>query len=77
MSGCQQGLQCEGDHCGLFKISWPYWADAGKPTINGQSPEESDGENDINLPTCTFIHNIRYNAYLKDKGAIIQTKKKT
>ncbi|KOB65350.1 Uncharacterized protein OBRU01_20367 [Operophtera brumata] len=43
VSGCKQGLQCDGDHCGLFKITWAYWADAGKPTIGGQSPDAADG----------------------------------
>ncbi|CAH2983981.1 unnamed protein product [Chilo suppressalis] len=48
VSGCKQGTQCEGDHCGLFHITWPYWADAGKPTINGLSPEDPQA-----YPSCT------------------------
>lgn len=41
VSGCKQGLQCEGDTCGLFRITWAYWADAGKPT-NGLAPDHPD-----------------------------------
>ncbi|KAM3965645.1 LOW QUALITY PROTEIN: lysozyme [Aphomia sociella] len=48
VSGCKQGTQCEGDHCGLFHITWPYWADAGKPTINGLSPDDPNA-----YPSCT------------------------
>lgn len=44
ISGCKQGLQCDGETCGLFKITWAYWADAGKPTINGLSPDAPDGK---------------------------------
>ncbi|KAI5637581.1 destabilase domain-containing protein [Phthorimaea operculella] len=44
VSGCKQGLQCEGDVCGLFHITWPYWADAGKPTLPGKAPDSPDGE---------------------------------
>lgn len=44
ISGCKQGLQCEGETCGLFRITWGYWADAGKPTINGLSPDAPDGK---------------------------------
>ncbi|XP_037973282.2 invertebrate-type lysozyme 3 isoform X1 [Plutella xylostella] len=40
ISGCKLGLQCEGETCGLFRITWAYWADAGKPTINGQSTDD-------------------------------------
>ncbi|XP_013140998.1 PREDICTED: lysozyme 2-like [Papilio polytes] len=48
VSGCKQGLQCDGDACGLFRITWAYWADAGKPTIDGSSPEAPGA-----YPTCT------------------------
>ncbi|KAJ8714920.1 hypothetical protein PYW08_004901 [Mythimna loreyi] len=47
-SGCKQGAQCEGDHCGLFQITWAYWADAGKPTLHGKSPDAPDA-----YPSCT------------------------
>ncbi|XP_026321249.1 invertebrate-type lysozyme 3-like [Hyposmocoma kahamanoa] len=47
VSGCKQGQGCEGDHCGLFHITWAYWADAGKPTVRGQNPDQPDA-----YPTC-------------------------
>ncbi|KAL4710873.1 hypothetical protein ACJJTC_002503 [Scirpophaga incertulas] len=46
VSGCK-GTHCEGDHCGLFHITWPYWADGGKNTINNLSPEDPQA-----YPTC-------------------------
>lgn len=36
MSGCDQNAKCAGDICGAFKITWPYWADSGKPTLQGE-----------------------------------------
>ncbi|CAH2043334.1 unnamed protein product, partial [Iphiclides podalirius] len=48
VSGCQVGQQCDGDACGLFRITWAYWADAGKPTLAGSSPEAPDA-----YPSCT------------------------
>ncbi|CAH0720439.1 unnamed protein product, partial [Brenthis ino] len=53
VSGCKAGLQCEGDHCGLFRITWPYWADAGKPTLDGVSPDAPDAYSSCtNNPYC-------------------------
>ncbi|XP_045451177.1 invertebrate-type lysozyme 3-like [Melitaea cinxia] len=48
ISGCKLGQKCEGDACGLFRITWAYWADAGKPTIQGYSSSAPDA-----YPTCT------------------------
>lgn len=36
ISGCNVTQGCTGDICGPFHITWGYWADSGKPTINGQ-----------------------------------------
>ncbi|KAH9635017.1 hypothetical protein HF086_001792 [Spodoptera exigua] len=56
VSGCKQGIQCDGDHCGLFHITWAYWADAGKPTVNGQSPDAPDAyPNCTNDPYCAAL----------------------
>jgi len=41
ISGCNNTLQCNGDVCGLFRITWAYWSDAGKPTV-GNEPASSD-----------------------------------
>ncbi|XP_046417441.1 invertebrate-type lysozyme 3-like [Neodiprion fabricii] len=35
-SGCNQTLACDGDVCGPFRITWAFWSDAGKPTLNGE-----------------------------------------
>lgn len=47
VSNCNLTLKCDGDSCGLFRITWAYWADGGKPTLNNQSPDASDGNNYI------------------------------
>lgn len=39
ISGCNTTNTCTGDVCGPFRITWAYWADSGKPTVNGESPE--------------------------------------
>ncbi|RZB39669.1 uncharacterized protein BDFB_012479, partial [Asbolus verrucosus] len=41
ISSCDTSNQCAGDVCGPFRITWAYWADAGKPTVNNESPESS------------------------------------
>ncbi|XP_055383412.1 invertebrate-type lysozyme 3-like [Condylostylus longicornis] len=53
ISGCNRTLTCNGDTCGLFRITWPYWADSGKPTLNGE-PETSETAypNCVNDPFC-------------------------
>lgn len=42
VSNCNQSLGCQGDVCGVFRITWPYWADAGKPVLAQDRLE--DGE---------------------------------
>uniref|UniRef100_A0A1B6E121 lysozyme n=1 Tax=Clastoptera arizonana TaxID=38151 RepID=A0A1B6E121_9HEMI len=41
ISNCNRTVQCTGDVCGIFRITWAYWADAGKPTIGPQDDPES------------------------------------
>ena len=36
VSGCNTTTKCEGDICGPFHMTWGYWADGGKPTLNGE-----------------------------------------
>lgn len=43
-SGCNRTLQCNGEVCGLFRITWAYWSDAGKPTQSGETPDTPNGE---------------------------------
>ncbi|KAL1461070.1 hypothetical protein WDU94_013001 [Cyamophila willieti] len=53
MSLCNQTIGCNGDTCGAFKITWAYWSDAGKPTINGIDPNSADGYSRCtNDPVC-------------------------
>ncbi|XP_023937544.2 lysozyme [Bicyclus anynana] len=53
VSGCKIGTTCDGNACGLFRITWAYWADAGKPTLNGVSPDSTDAYSSCtNDPHC-------------------------
>ncbi|XP_073846675.1 lysozyme-like [Musca autumnalis] len=52
-SGCNQTNYCAGGVCGLFRITWAYWADGGKLTINGEPAEsETAYANCVNDPYC-------------------------
>lgn len=42
-SGCDRSLGCAGEVCGLFRITWPYWSDSGKPTQQGETPDSPTG----------------------------------
>lgn len=44
VSGCNRTLTCNGDVCGLFRITWAYWADSGKPTLAGEAPSTDTGK---------------------------------
>ncbi|KAI9576759.1 lysozyme-like isoform X1 [Glossina fuscipes] len=53
ISGCNQTAICSGGVCGLFRITWAYWADAGKLTLGNDSIErELDYSNCVNDPYC-------------------------
>lgn len=43
-SGCNTTLGCNGDVCGPFRITWAYWADAGKPTLNNEANTNEGGQ---------------------------------
>lgn len=43
-SNCNQTLRCNGDVCGLFRITWAYWSDAGKPTQANEGPDSETGK---------------------------------
>ncbi|EAA05103.3 AGAP011119-PA [Anopheles gambiae str. PEST] len=52
-SGCDASLRCSGDVCGMFAITWAYWADAGKPVQQGDSPDSQNAyANCANEPYC-------------------------
>lgn len=36
-SGCNTTVGCDGDVCGPFRITWAYWSDSGKPTLNDEA----------------------------------------
>lgn len=48
-SGCTQSLGCEDGACGLFRITQPYWTDAGKPTVDGAPVDSPNAFNN-----CAF-----------------------
>ncbi|XP_065367465.1 lysozyme-like [Calliphora vicina] len=53
ISGCNQTAYCGGGVCGLFRITWAYWADGGKLTINNEDPaSETAYANCVNDPYC-------------------------
>lgn len=53
VSQCDANSKCDGDVCGLFKITWAYWADSGKPTVNGEAPTSTTAySNCANDPYC-------------------------
>ncbi|XP_055855624.1 lysozyme-like [Episyrphus balteatus] len=53
ISGCNQTKTCNGDVCGLFRITWAYWSDGGKLTTNGESSQsQSAFQNCVNDPYC-------------------------
>lgn len=47
---------CNSKHpAGPYKISWPYWADSGKPTVNGEDPDsETAFKNCVKSEKCNF-----------------------
>jgi Destabilase len=52
-SGCDRSLKCSGDVCGLFRITWAYWSDGGKPTQQGEAPDSPNAyANCANEPFC-------------------------
>ncbi|XP_062557977.1 lysozyme-like [Armigeres subalbatus] len=52
-SGCDPTVRCTGESCGMFRITWAYWADAGKPVLPGDVPESQGAyANCANDPQC-------------------------
>ncbi|XP_026321248.1 invertebrate-type lysozyme 2-like isoform X2 [Hyposmocoma kahamanoa] len=53
ISGCKQGVRCEGVVCGVYRITKGFWDDADRPTLPGQSPEEDDAYSNCAIdPYC-------------------------
>lgn len=61
-SGCEIGSTCAGAVCGPFRITWPYWADAGKPTINNESPDAPDAY--AHCATDTYCSALAVQGYM-------------
>ncbi|XP_072944841.1 lysozyme-like [Epargyreus clarus] len=56
VSGCDLSLRCEGDRCGPLQITWAYWADAGKCTPPGVSPDSPEAYSSCtNDPRCAAL----------------------
>uniref|UniRef100_A0A182JAH3 lysozyme n=1 Tax=Anopheles atroparvus TaxID=41427 RepID=A0A182JAH3_ANOAO len=52
-SGCDTATRCNGDVCGMFLITWAYWADAGKQVQQGDTPDSQNAfANCVNEPYC-------------------------
>ncbi|XP_034936055.1 lysozyme-like [Chelonus insularis] len=52
-SGCDTQSGCVGDVCGPFRITWGYWSDSGKPTLNGESADAQGAwTRCVNDPFC-------------------------
>jgi hypothetical protein len=41
---CNRNFRCEEGQCGLFRISVPYWKDAGSPVISGDNDTTDGGK---------------------------------
>jgi len=49
ISNCNRTLTCSGEVCGLFRITWAYWSDAGKPVLQGDNPTAEGGMKQIDI----------------------------
>ncbi|XP_055856064.1 uncharacterized protein LOC129919234 [Episyrphus balteatus] len=53
ISNCNVTTTCNSKACGLFRITWIYWADMGKMTVNGESPDSPTAfVNCVSDPYC-------------------------
>ncbi|KRT81212.1 hypothetical protein AMK59_6095 [Oryctes borbonicus] len=56
ISGCNVTSTCQGEVCGPFRITWPYWADAGKPTVKNEGPDSATAYRNCALDTfCSAL----------------------
>jgi len=61
ISSCNQTLMCEGDVCGVFRITWAYWYDSGKPVLPGDNPNDAHAHvRCLNNPDCAKKSAIGY-----------------
>ncbi|BES87788.1 Destabilase [Nesidiocoris tenuis] len=53
ISDCNITTACNGDVCGLFRITWPYWSDAGKPVLKFDNPQDPGAyQRCVTDPSC-------------------------
>jgi len=61
ISSCGQNLKCDGDVCGVFRITWAYWTESGSRVLDGDDPFEYTAfENCANNITCAQQSVIGY-----------------
>lgn len=53
VSGCNTTFGCSGGVCGLFRITWAYWADSGKPVIQEDIPTNDGGKSKVFIVGAT------------------------
>lgn len=70
ISSCNRTLTCEGDVCGMFRITWAYWADSGKPVLEGDNPNDGLG-NSFLLSTVYEHEYIRKYVYARARTYIL------
>ncbi|NP_001155465.1 uncharacterized protein LOC100160909 precursor [Acyrthosiphon pisum] len=65
---CSPHMKCSGEVCGMFGITYAYWADSGRPVIAGSKPTDSDAyPKCANDPKCAKESVIGYmNRYAQD-----------
>ncbi|XP_054007809.1 invertebrate-type lysozyme 3-like [Hylaeus anthracinus] len=51
-SGCNVTVGCDESVCGPFRITWSYWADSGKPTLQGSNQDNDAYSRCVNDPYC-------------------------
>lgn len=44
MSGCNASAICVNGACGIFRITWGYWVQAGQITLPGDTALSEDGK---------------------------------
>ncbi|XP_011865732.1 PREDICTED: lysozyme 2-like isoform X2 [Vollenhovia emeryi] len=51
-TACNTTIGCSGSICGPFSITWAYWSDAGKPTLNNEPVNNDAFSRCVNDPYC-------------------------
>nr|XP_022916282.1 lysozyme-like [Onthophagus taurus] len=75
ISGCNVTSSCSGDVCGPFRLTWPYWSDGGKYTVNNESPTSPTAYKNCALDTyCSALsvqgYMLKYQQDCNNDGVI-------